>query len=297
MFGYVRPLQCELKVREFEQFRSCYCSLCHALSRQYGVAARFILNYDFVFLSMLLWTPDQEPETECRRCAAHPLHRTCTWRICPALASSAGCSVILTWWKLKDSLSDGRPGEKLKAATAMLALRRAYRKARRDYPVFDSRVAALLDELSELEKAQEPSLDRAADKFAQLLSAAADFVQDPREMRVCRQLLYHLGRWIYITDAADDLKDDARTGAYNPLKARFCVRDGCLSDGQKEEVRATLAQSSNQCISAYELMPSTRWTPIIRNILYLGLPSVCSRVLEGRFRSRRAGFPDQNGET
>ena len=54
MFGYILPLREELKVREFEQFRSAYCGLCHTMGPRYGPAARFLLNYDFTFLAMLL---------------------------------------------------------------------------------------------------------------------------------------------------------------------------------------------------------------------------------------------------
>jgi hypothetical protein len=296
MFGYVRPLKCELKVREFEQFRSCYCSLCHELSRRYGLPARFILNYDFVFLSMLLWPSDQEPGSVCRRCAVHPLHRTCTWRSCAGLSYSAGCSVILTWWKLQDSCTDGKFGTRAKASIAKILLHRAYQKARGDYPAFDKQVAVHLKELTQLEVCGERSLDRMADKFASLLSSATEPLHGDSATRACKQLLYHLGRWIYITDAVDDLKDDLRTGAYNPLKAHFHIESGDLTPEQKELVCATLVQSSNMCISAYELMPMTRWSPIIRNILYLGLPFVCRRVLDGTFRGQRTGFPDQNGE-
>ena len=37
-----------------ERFRRMYCGLCHTLSRRYGQAARFILNYDFTYLAILL---------------------------------------------------------------------------------------------------------------------------------------------------------------------------------------------------------------------------------------------------
>ena len=296
MFGYVRPLTGELKVCELERFRSCYCSLCHALERDYGLPARFILNYDFVFLAMLLWQPDAEPQAACRRCAVHPLHKTCIWQDCTALSCAAGCSVILAWWKLRDNRADGRFFQRLKAGAAMLALRRAYRRAKRAYPAFDGRVRQLLGELAALEKAGETSIDRVADKFAQLLAALADYAPDAQQTRVCRQLLYHLGRWIYLADAADDLVQDARTGAYNALAAHFECSDGRLNDAQKELVRATLVHSSNQCVVACALLPQTRWTPVIRNILYLGLPDVCGRVLSGTYHSRGGRFAQLNGE-
>jgi hypothetical protein len=55
MFGYIRPLKGELKLREFEKFRACYCGLCSALGKEYGITSRLILNYDFFFLAALMW--------------------------------------------------------------------------------------------------------------------------------------------------------------------------------------------------------------------------------------------------
>ncbi|WP_369015126.1 DUF5685 family protein, partial [Klebsiella pneumoniae] len=39
---------------EKDRFRAAYCGLCHTLGREYGFAARFLLNYDFTFLAVLL---------------------------------------------------------------------------------------------------------------------------------------------------------------------------------------------------------------------------------------------------
>ena len=54
MFGYVRPSVQDLPEGERNRFRTMYCGLCHTLSRRYGQAARFILNYDFTYLAILL---------------------------------------------------------------------------------------------------------------------------------------------------------------------------------------------------------------------------------------------------
>ena len=80
MFGYIRPLQGELKIREFEQFRSCYCSLCRELKDRYGITARFILNYDFVFLTMLLWEENEEYSCAKDKCPLHPIKGKCICR-------------------------------------------------------------------------------------------------------------------------------------------------------------------------------------------------------------------------
>lgn len=67
-------------------------------------------------------------------------------------------------------------------------------------------------------------MDQAADAFAVLLERSADQVEHEVQRRVLAQMLYHLGRWIYLIDAADDLKKDARSGNYNPVALRFGLR-------------------------------------------------------------------------
>ena len=54
MFGYIRPMECELKVREQQEYRAHYCGLCKAIGKRYGLLARLALNYDCAFLSAFL---------------------------------------------------------------------------------------------------------------------------------------------------------------------------------------------------------------------------------------------------
>ena len=54
MFGYVRPVKCELKIKEWDMYQALYCGLCHALKERCGFAARFTVNYDFTFLALVM---------------------------------------------------------------------------------------------------------------------------------------------------------------------------------------------------------------------------------------------------
>lgn len=114
----------------------------------------------------------------------------------------------------------------LKYRAGCAALTRAYRKAAEQRPGFDRAVRRQLDVLGALERDRCPSLDAPADAFAALLAAGAAEVDDPIRRRVLEQLLYHLGRWVYLVDAADDLKEDAASGNYNPVALRFGLKDG-----------------------------------------------------------------------
>ena len=198
MFGYVRPFRPELKCKDFDLYRATYCGLCRCLRRRYGLIAPMLLNFDFTFLALLLWEPE-EGFTPCRgRCHANPLRKLPMCPDSPALELAADESVILAWWKLRDGVQDEGPVKGLPARALSLLLRPAYRKAARRCSAFDGMVRDCLAELSALEREGCPSLDRTADTFARLLQSAA-----PREGergRVLAQLLYHLGRWIYLAD-------------------------------------------------------------------------------------------------
>lgn len=54
MFGYVFPCKMELKIKDYEKFKSYYCGLCLSLKNNFGNLPRLSLNYDMTFLSILL---------------------------------------------------------------------------------------------------------------------------------------------------------------------------------------------------------------------------------------------------
>jgi len=286
-------LQGELKVRELERFKACYCGLCHALGRKYGAASRLMLNYELVFLAMLLWGEDEPVALERRRCVSSPfLKRRCCARN-PALDASAGYHVILSWWKLRDTIADEPFIKAMPYRLLSVLLSRAYRKAAREHSGFDAKVRAEIAALAEYEAQAGESLDCAADKFAQILKAAAPEGLPEGTRRPLEELLYHLGRWIYIIDACDDYRADVRAGRYNPVAAICPPQDGALPKESESRMKTTLTHSNNLLRAAFELLPENAWSHIVSNIVYLSMPDTCDRVFEGswdrRSRELKAG--------
>ena len=293
MFGYVRPSDRRLSEQEREAFRAAYCGLCHALGKRYGLAGRMILNYDLTFLAMVL--SDGAGEMCAKRCAVHPMRRRCCVAGDPALDAAADMSVILTYWQLRDGVADHGFWGGLKYRIASALLRPAYRKARERRLQFDAGTKAHLSELAALERERCSSLDAPADAFAQLLALAAEEVNDPVRRRVTAQLLYHLGRWIYLTDAADDLAKDQRSGSYNPLPLRFSVQEGKLTEESRQELAQTMDRSVERMAAAFELLECGVWQPVIESVVYAGLYQVGNAVLNGTFhqRPRREKYPER----
>ena len=285
MFGYVRPSDDRLTPADRETFRAAYCGLCHALGARYGLVGRMILNYDLTFLAMVL--SDGAGEMCAKRCAVHPIRRRCCVAGDPALDAAADMSVILTYWQLRDGVADHGFWGGLKYRIAAVLLRPAYRKARERRPRFDAGTKAHLADLAALERERCSSLDAPADAFAKLLALAAEEVSDPVRRRVTAQLLYHLGRWVYLVDAADDLKKDVKNGSYNPLVPRFGAQAGELSQEARRELGATLDGSIRRMAAASELEDFGVWRPVIESVVYEGLYAVGAAVLNGTFHTRR----------
>lgn len=288
MFGYVRPPLQLLPTEEAERFRRMYCGLCHTLGERYGLAARFILNYDFTYLAILLAPPEEGVLSE-GRCAVKGFQKKAYRSSDAAMELAADVSVILAYWQARDGVADHDWFHGLKYRSISAVLEPAYRKAKSFRPAYDETVRCQLACLSQLEAEKCSSIDRAADAFASLLGTASQEVKDPVRQRVLEQLLYHLGRWVYLVDAADDLKKDRASGNYNPIALRFSLTDGNWTPEARQEFTATLDHSIHMIATAFELWDFGVWTPILQTTIYAGLFRVGKAVLDETFHVRRRG--------
>lgn len=278
MFGYIRPVRRELKCKEFDLYRATYCGLCRTLRRHCGLLEPAFLTYDMTFLAMLLEPPEQRV-TPCRgRCMANPFRKEIMCPQSSALELAADMGVVLTYWKLRDSALDEVGMKRLGARALALAVARDYHRTSGRVPDFDRVTQNCLTELAQLEQENCPSLDRTADAFARILQAAAPDGEDSARTRALRLLLYHVGRWIYLLDARDDLEEDKAAGRYNPILARY--------GGHPEDdaLRLTLDNSLSLARSAFEMTDFGCRGPIIGNILYLGMPEVAKAVFDGSWK-------------
>ncbi len=282
MFGYVRPALNALPQAEQDVYRGVYCGLCHTMGRRHGFWSRFTLNYDFTFLAVL-FAAGGGGETCACRCPVHPLQKQRECLSGTTMDVAADASMILTWYKLRDDVEDKNFFAGLPARFLSAVFGRSSRRAEARMPRFAEEVRQGLARLHELEQVNSAELDRAADSFARILQAAAPTDGGAVFQRTAAQLLYHVGRWIYLIDAWDDLKEDRRKNRYNPLDARFHGR----AEEQREYVSTTMTHSLRMAASAANLMELGSWEPIIINTLYRGLPAVQEAVLSGRWKEMK----------
>lgn len=252
---------------------------------EYGFHARFLVNYDMTFLYFLLQSGEQKP---CERCFC-PARIFCKKNCLPndaAMRYAADMSVLLSYWKLCDAEQDESVFKRLGARSAKLLYRSTYRKAAERRPEENAVFSEQLAVLRRLEQANCASVDRASDAFAHMLCVCVACVQEETHRRAMEQLLYHVGRFLYLTDALEDLPKDVRTGNYNPLRYRYELTDGALSKTDREQFLQTVEASIDMAASALELLCVSAEEELLNNIIYYGLPAVLKSVADGTFRKR-----------
>lgn len=282
VFGYVRPVLSLLPQEEKDRYQGAYCGLCHAMGKRHGFSARFTLNYDFAFLA-ILFSGDADGDWRQKRCPVHPLRKKKCCLCSGGLDAAADASMILTWQKLRDDVLDHGWLRGLPARILTWILGPAYRRARRARPGFAEQVESCLDRLHRMEQSGEPSLDRTADSFACILRASAPPEAQEVRRRVMEQMLYHIGRWIYLVDAWDDLEKDREQERYNPIAARF----GPRAKDEIEYMKTTMTHSLRLAVSAANLIEFGQWDYLVQHILHQGLPAVQEAVLAGRWKQQK----------
>jgi len=274
MFGYVKVNKDELKVREYNVYKSYYCGLCKTLKTEYGYLSRFGLNYDSVFLALLLSSVTEDKyDCENSRCIAHPAEKKPIMKINSCLSYSAAAMVILALLKAEDDIHDEHS---IKAILIWFALSGARRKVKRRYPKLYTRCREQINKLSILEKDNITDIDKLSDVFANLLKIlfVPDFVKEESTVRILSNIGYTLGRFIYIIDAYEDMEKDKKKKTFNP----FLISE---TSPDKEELRESLTFTLSNMANSYELLDLKVNKPILDNIIYLGLSGVLDKAIEG----------------
>ncbi len=261
MFGYVLVNKPELKIKEFDAYRSWYCGLCRTLKKRHGLAGRLTLNYDMTFLIMILADLyDQKQQTCCKRCIVHPLKKHCS--VCTEVTDyCADMCVLLAYYKCKD---DWKDEHKLRARLCMAALSRHAKKVAAAYPEKAEFIEKKMNMLDIVENAKNLPIDKVAKVFGEIMAEVFvyrdDFWKDD-----LYKLGFYLGKFIYLLDAYEDIEKDIKTGDYNPFRELYARA------GFDEQVLNLLLLMIGEATDAFERLPLVDNVEILRNILYSGV--------------------------
>lgn len=284
MFGYVRAYPPELKLCEWEAYRGVYCGLCRRLGRRFGPFARLTLSYDFTFLAVLGMALDEEKPTFCRRsCGVNPLRRCLHCEPNSRLDACCDIAALTLWYKREDNLADGGFFTRLGMHLLRPLLAAPYREAKEHYPELDALFAAEMQHQRALEADRTDNMDAACEPTARMMEAVlGSLCKEQDQHRVLQRMGYLLGRYIYMADALDDCDKDAKSGSYNPFLAADAPREQAI-----QRAHDSLYLTIGELGATYELLSTRHFSPILDNIIHLGLRATADELRTPRKQRRK----------
>lgn len=287
MFGYIKPYKPEMKVSEFDTFQAIYCGLCKQLSHVYGPFSSLTLSYDFTFISTVaLGLADECTGFQKCCCVGNPLKRKTCHASSKELTFCAGAAMLMIYYKVMDNLHDGGFFEKLSSLCVLPFAAFARQKAKKLYPQIDTIIKEAMTKQSIIEKGDNIGLDRAADPTANALASICEELSGQvSQKKILHRFGYLVGRYVYFTDALDDLEEDAKNKSYNVFLKYFEHSEKTLNE-IKEYARGVINITVAEIAPAYELLALKRYKPILDNIIYLGLHDTLDKI-EQKTRDKR----------
>ena len=260
MFGYVMANPQELRPEQRERYLGCYCGICRAIGEQNSLASRLALNYDMVFLALLLsslYEPAEEQSSG--RCLIHPLSPR-PWRRSEAIRYAADMNVALANFSADAHWQDDRRPD---ALALRRLLRPHYEAIQSRFPRQCRAMETCIRDLRRMEAEHCPNPDLPANCFGLLMAELFCWRED-RWSGYLRQMAMALGRFIYFVDAAVDYRRDLHRGSYNPFRAM-----GGEPDPDRWENYLVLEMG--RAPQAYEMLPLVQDKDLLDNILYTGV--------------------------
>ncbi len=274
MFGYVTPYKMELKIKDYEMFKAYYCGLCISIKNNFSNLCRMTLNYDMTFLGILLDSLEySKHKYVVTKCIAHPMKKRPKVIDNRALDYAAFCNVSLVYYKLLDDYNDDNS---LSKKFISMYIKKFINKSKEDLSPILVNIEENIKKLSFLEKSGEIiSIDELSDPFASLTAFIVSYYyKNENFYNELYDLGYNLGRWIYIIDAFDDLKEDMEKHKFNAINKAFNVENLSYEDLIIKEVNRiefNLIMSANSTSEALDKLPINKNKDLLFNILQLGL--------------------------
>lgn len=273
MFGYILPNLESLGEEEKLRYHAVYCGVCRSIRARYGRRCRLAVSYDMTFLALVLGSLYEPKERrQAKRCPVHPVQPQ-------EIAQSeftdyaADLSVAMAYHKCMD---DWRDDHSAKARAAAAALAVPYRKAKHRVPEACRAIEDAMAAIHAIEDAAmgktgpgregagpsvEQSPDAAANCFGLLLGNLFAYKDDFWATDL-RRFGARLGKFVYVMDAAMDLRQDRESGSYNPF---------AQTDRTREDLREDLELLAASTADAFERLPLERDVHVLRSVLYSGV--------------------------
>jgi len=285
MFGYIKPDNPYLFMKDDTLYRALYCGVCKSIGGTCGQVARFTLTYDIAFLSAIAHNiMNKDVAIEHAHCVIHPITKRPIAARDELSDTLANVNVILAYHKLLDDVYDEGKGR-----LGSVVFKRAYKKAKKSLPEVDEVVRVNYKNLYDLEKGGADSVDMVCDPFAVMLAGISDHVLGEYKNEFTYKLFYYVGKWIYLIDALDDYDKDVKKNDYNVYKLAYkSINAQNLVEEHGEELASYFNVVFSEIADCFKNIKFYFNADLVGNILLRGIPEATRKIIE-RIKNKNVG--------
>lgn len=269
MYGYLKPYSVNASTEVRRRYKQYYCSLCHALWKNYGQMSRLIVSYDITFIAVLL---DQfftlpDGKISCLKKSQTPQSEE-NWK------KLAAMSIMMVASKIEDDILDEKS---TKARIAKAILGKTIKKVKADFPKAYDTMLVYMKVFNQRESTK-ANVYILSDCFADvIIRTLQELFSNISLMNI--SILRHVSRWVYFIDAVDDLDQDLKEGKMNPFADiadskhnLICQHDGYIGSFIDKCAKELLESTKTDFDSA------TLEHKVIANIIDGTIPEVTYKV-------------------
>ena len=222
MFGYVKPYNDELKLKEIKRYKRYYCALCNELRHSYGRITTAFLSYEMTFTLILLESLEKEENLDeiPLSCQFEKIHIGTFYISKSILQYIAYINIHLVIWKLEDDWKDDKNIFAYLLKKIILN-KKTYQRELNKY----GRISEVIDENMkkfyeyEKEKYDFDSLSEIMGEiWLQIIRNGAEILNIyDNKLYMLENICKDMGKWLYCIDAYEDLEKDIKKRKFNPL--------------------------------------------------------------------------------
>ena len=279
MFGYVLPDKPNMFMKDYALYRAFYCGLCKSIGKKCSEVMRFTTNYDITFLNVLYHAIfDQDVVIKEETCVLGPFKKKPIVQDDELTQIIIDVNNILGHYKCVDDIKDNKSASKW--MFDKMILKKHYKKAKVNLEVIDKLVSNGYEKLRELEKKECKSVDIVADPFANIMKGIAKELFKDKYNDSIGDMMYALGKWVYVVDAIDDIDDD-----YNGKKFNLFLFDYEYIDKKTfliekhDDLEFILKNCYKTIVDNFNNLKVKKYEGVLTNILWYGIKAKTEEIL------------------
>ncbi|MDD4291223.1 MAG: DUF5685 family protein [Clostridia bacterium] len=279
MYGYLKIEKESLSEGQRGLYQAFMCQLCMSTKNSFRHPIRLCVNNDINLFNVLFHAIlDFSPEVIKSRCLLSVKRMD---MLSPDTVSErlSACNIVLMYFNLLDDVIDDGG---IKKRLALSALKGSFKRAKNLCTSFYSQIDGIYNELLDMEKHRESSIDKVCDPFARMSDRLAHFILGDKYNPLAGVLCYNIGKWVYLIDALDDLQKDADGKKYNPLISCLggFTTAGEFVSNNREELEFMMYSTLNSIAGAYNDMRLSKFTCLLNNVFHRSVRSITENIFK-----------------